>query len=43
LFIGRVNTEDMEEVSGTIEIPNLSEEQDICDIEVDYYYCYYYY
>ncbi|KAF6040872.1 AHSA1 [Bugula neritina] len=33
-WTGRVNTEDMEEVSGTIEIPNLSEEQDICDIEV---------
>ena len=31
---GCLNTEDMAEVKGTISIPNLSDEQDITDIEV---------
>ena len=32
--LGLLNTEDMDEVSGTLTIPNLSDEQDIPDIEV---------
>ena len=32
--LGLLNTEDMAEVSGTLTIPNLSDEQDIPDIEV---------
>ena len=31
---GLLNTEDMDEVNGTLTIPNLSDEQDIPDIEV---------
>lgn len=37
-YVGLLNTEDMDEVSGTLTIPNLSDEQDLCDIEVRIYH-----